>query len=233
MVVTNLTYLFAGEVDAHSTLPQQARIKLVGIAWHTGDDGITQWHGILDRPTLHILDLVSALLEPFAAGELLHARDINTVHTRAVIRQQGGQRSSHDLGSIHHADGVSVQPVPIRQDDVVDMQVLENLHDREGRARQDRLLFLTVRVEEADVLVHVEDIAVTQTLDVLGDVHDLLQVLVLSVVEDGVVDDNAVDGVVGVGGEDGLFDIVVGDFAAGVAETTAIIKLAEKVSLII
>jgi hypothetical protein len=108
------------------------------------------------------------------------------------------------------------------------MQILQDLHDREWRARQERLLFLAVRVEEADVLIHVEDIAVTQALDVLGDVHNLLQVLVLSVVEDGVIHDDAVDRVVCVRGEDGLFDIVAGDFAAGVVETTMLPELAER-----
>ena len=40
-----------------------------------------------------------------------------------------------------------------------------------------------------------------QTLDVFTDVGDLLQVLILTVVEDGVVDDDAVDSIVGVGGQ--------------------------------
>jgi hypothetical protein len=103
-----LAYFFGGKVDAYGTLPQQTRIKFIRLARHTGDDSITQWHRILDGPTLHILDLVSALLQPFAAGELLHTRDINTVHTRPIIRQQGRQRSSHNLRSIHHTDRVSM-----------------------------------------------------------------------------------------------------------------------------
>jgi hypothetical protein len=56
-----------------------------------------------------------------------------------------------------------------------------------------------VRIQEANVLVHVEDVAVGEALDVLVDGHDLLQVLVLSRAEDGVVDDYAVDLGVGVG----------------------------------
>jgi hypothetical protein len=71
-------------------------------------------------------------------------------------------------------------------------------------------------------LVHVEDVAVAQTLHILGYIDDLLQVLVLAVVEDWVVYDDAVDVRVGVGGEDGFFDVVFGDVAARVAVATDI-----------
>lgn len=60
----------------------------------------------------------------------------------------------------------------------------------------------------------------TQPFDVLGYVHNLLQVLVLAVVENGVINDYAVDGVVGVGGQDGFFDFFFVDVAAGVLEAT-------------
>jgi len=62
---------------------------------------------------------------------------------------------------------------------------------------------------------------VTETLNILADIDDLLQVLVLPVVEDRVVDNNAVDVRVVVGGDDGLFDVVAGDFAEGVFEASA------------
>lgn len=90
------------------------------------------------------------------------------------------------------------QSVPVRQNGVVNPQILQNLDDRQGRARQDTLLQPRL-VEEADVLIHVEDVPVTEALDILADVRDLLQILVLAVVEDGVVHDDAVDGVVVVG----------------------------------
>jgi hypothetical protein len=61
-----------------------------------------------------------------------------------------------------------------------------------------------------------------EALDVLGDVDDLLEILVLSVAEDGVVDYDAVDSVVGVGGYEGVFEVVAGDFAEGEVETTDI-----------
>ena len=118
------------------------------------------------------------------------------------------------------------QPIPIRQDRVVDIQVLEDLDVRQRRARQDALLALRLAVQEPDVLVHVEDVAVAEPFDVFVHVHDLLQVLVLAVVEDRVVDDYAVDVWVGVGSEDGFFDGVAGDVPEGVAEATVALTLA-------
>jgi hypothetical protein len=47
-------------------------------------------------------------------------------------------------------------------------------------------------------LIHVEDVAVTESLDVLGDIDDLLQVLVLSIVEDGIVDNDSVNLAIGI-----------------------------------
>lgn len=118
------------------------------------------------------------------------------------------------------------QPIPIRQDRVVDIQVLEDLDVRQRRARQDALLAFRLAVQEPDVLVHVEDVAVAEPFDVFVHVHDLLQVLVLAVVEDRVVDDYAVDIWVGVGSENGFFDGVAGDVAEGVAEATVALTLA-------
>lgn len=110
------------------------------------------------------------------------------------------------------------QPVPIGKNRIVDVEILEDLDDGQRRAREDALLALGLGVQEAHVLVHVENVAVAEAFDVFVHVDDLLQVLVLAVIEDGVVDDDAVDFGVGVGGEDGFFDVVARDFAEGVAE---------------
>ena len=64
-------------------------------------------------------------------------------------------------------------------------------------------------VEVPDVLVHVEDVLVGEAFDVFGDGDDLLQVLVLAGGEDWIVDYDAVGGGGGVGGEDGVFDVIV------------------------
>lgn len=113
---------------------------------------------------------------------------------------------------------MSEETVSVRKDGVVDVEVLEDLDVGQRCAGQDGLLALGLAVQEADVLVHVEDVAVAQALDVFGYVDDLLQVLVLAGAEDRVVDDYAVDVVVGVGVQDGLFDVVAGDLTHGVLE---------------
>jgi hypothetical protein len=113
---------------------------------------------------------------------------------------------------------VTEQTIASGKNSVVNVEVLEDLDGGQRGARQDALLALGLGVQVADVLVHVEDVAVAQTLDILGDINYLLQVLILAVVEDRVVDNNAVDIVVGVGGEDGAFNIVAGNFTEGVLE---------------
>jgi hypothetical protein len=88
--------------------------------------------------------------------------------------------------------------------------MLKHLYSRQRRTRQDRLERLG-RVEEADVLVEIEDVAVGEAFDVLVEGDELLDVAVLGGAEDGVVDEDAVDGGVGVGGLDGVFEGVFGD----------------------
>lgn len=211
-------YLLAREVDTHRTLAEQASVKLILVAGHTGDDNITQRRDILQSSTLHIVNLVPAVLQTLTTSELLHTGNINTVHASTVIGQQSGQWAANNLGAVHHTDGVTEQTVTIGENGVVDVEILEDLDVGQRGARQDALLALGFGVQEADVLVHVEDVTVAETLDILTDIDNLLQVLVLTVVEDGVVDDNAVDVRVGVGRDDGLFDVVAGDFTKGILE---------------
>ena len=61
----------------------------------------------------------------------------------------------------------------------------------------------------------------TEALDVFGDVHDLLEVLVLSVVENGIVDYDAVDIIVRIGGQERIFDLVTVNLAQAIPESTA------------
>jgi len=53
----------------------------------------------------------------------------------------------------------------------------------------------------------------------------LLQVLVLAIVENWVVDDDTVDGIVVICGQDGFLDVVAGNFAEGVFEATSTLLL--------
>lgn len=58
-----------------------------------------------------------------------------------------------------------------------------------------------------------------KTFYILRDIHDLLQILVLPVVEDRVVYDDAVDVGIGIGSQDGLFDVVARDFTKSITES--------------
>ncbi len=101
------------------------------------------------------------------------------------------------------------------------MQILQDLDHRERRARQDTLHQLRV-VQEADVLIHVEDILVRETFDVFTQSDDVLQVLVLSVAVDGVVDYYPVVERIVVRGHDALFHGVLFIVVEGVFE--AVVK---------
>lgn len=60
----------------------------------------------------------------------------------------------------------------------------------------------------------------TQPLDIFADVRYLLQILILTAVEDGVVDYNTVDSIVIVGGQDMLFKVFAIHFAELKIEAT-------------
>lgn len=128
------THLLTRKVDTNSPLTQQASIKLILLPGHTGNNDITQRRNILNRPPLHINNIMRTLLQPLPR-ELLHPRNINTINTSSIIRQQRRQRPPHNLRPIHHANRMSKQPVPIRQNRVVDVEVLEDLDDGQRRAR--------------------------------------------------------------------------------------------------
>jgi hypothetical protein len=62
---------------------------------------------------------------------------------------------------------------------------------------------------------------VTEAFDIFADVDDLLEVLILSVSEDGVVDHYAIDLVIVVGFEDSLFKLLTIYLSEFKAESTA------------
>ena len=202
----------AGKVDAHSAVLQQVHWHLVLVARNAADDDVADGQAVLDSAAGLFIDFVPPLSQPHASCEDLHIGNVDAVHVRAVVGQQRSQRPAYNLAPVYDGDGTPVQPVSVRQYRIVYAQVLEDLDDCERGARQHALL--RVRdVEEADVLVHVEDVLVGEALDILVDGDDLLQVLVLAVAEDGVVDDDAVDGGVGVGVDEGVFEELAVDFA--------------------
>ena len=162
-----------------------------------------------------------SLLDTLSPGELLHASHINRIDTSPVIGQQRSQWSTDNLTPIHHRNRVPEKPVAVRENRVVHAQVLQDLDHGQRRTGQDTLLQAPVTVQEANILEQVEDISVAEALDIFTDISNLLQVLVLAVVENWVVDDDAVDGVVGVGGQDGAFEFFAVNFAQGELASTA------------
>lgn len=207
------SHLLARKVDAHSPLPDQVRRHLVLVARHAGDDHVADGQALLQIPSLEIPDLVLLLLQPAAATELLHAGHVNRVNLCAIIRQQRRKRPSHNLAAVDDRDPAPEKPLAVVQERVVNPQMLEDFNASQRRAGQDRLLQVVRRVEEADVLVQVADELGAQALDVLVHAQRPLQRAVALRVEDRVVDDDAVDGVVDVGFAELVFQRLAVDFA--------------------
>lgn len=205
----------AREVDADRPIAEQLGGNLERLGRHARDDHITERECLLELPVGLLMDLVPRGFDPTPSGEQLHARQIDAVHRRTVIGEQRRQGPAVDLGAVDDGDGLSEEAVPRREDGVVDLEVLEDLDDGEGGAGKDGLLEVAGGVEEADVVVHVVEVLVGEALDILGEGDGLLDVLVVGriVREDGVVDDDAVYGVVFVGGCDGFLEFLLIDLA--------------------
>lgn len=103
--------------------------------------------------------------QPGAAREELHVRDVDAVHRGAVVGEQGSEGAPDDFGAVDDGDGAAVEAIPIRQNGIINPQVFEDFYSCERGAGEDALQGLG-GVEEADVLVEVEDVAVGEAFDV-------------------------------------------------------------------
>lgn len=213
----------ARKVDADSAILQQVRWHLVLLTGHAADDHVALGQTVLELPARLLHDIVLLLPDALTTCEFLHVGNVHAVYRRTVVGQQSCQRTTHDLTPVDHSDGASVQSVAVRENRVVDTEVLKDLDDGERCAGQDALLG-TGGVEEANVLVHVEDVLVGQALDVLIGGDNLLQVLVLPVAEDGVVDHNAIDFGIVVGVDQSVFELLAVNFTQLVGEATVMHK---------
>lgn len=184
---------------------------------HATDDDIAQRENLLQAPAGLLLNLVPPLTQALASVVVLDVVNVLGVDDGTVVGQQRRKRPSHDLRPVDDRNGVSVQAIAVGQDGVVDLEVLEDLDDGERGAGQDALELLGI-IEEADVAVHVGNVLVSQALDVLAHIDDVLQVLVLAGAEDGVVDHDAVDAVVAIGLDDGILELLAVDLAKLVLE---------------
>lgn len=214
-------YLLSGEIDANSAISDLVGRYLELVARHTTDDYVADCQAIIQRPALFLGNLVLLLAQSMSTAELLHTGDIYRVYLCSVIREQRCERSTHDLGAVDHGYPASEQPLSIIQESVVDLQVFEDLDAGQRSARQNRLLLVVRRVEEADVLIHVVDEVRAQTLDILVHGDNASQRDIARRVEDGVVDEDAVDGIVGVRMADLVFQRFGFDLAQSEVEATA------------
>lgn len=214
--------LEAGEVDAHGTVTEQLGGHLELLGRDTANNDVAERQDVLELPALLVVDLVAQLTDALAASEDLDAGDVDGVDGGAVVGEQSSERATVNLATVDDGDGLAEQAVAVGEDGIVDLQVLEGLDDGERSAGEDGLLQVGGRVEEADVMVHVEEVGVAETFDVFGEGDGLLDVLVLAVVADpdGVIDEDAVDVVVVVGGDDALLEVFLVDLAEIEVEAT-------------
>lgn len=197
-----------GEVDADGTVADKFGRNLERLNGDTPNDNITEGKAVLQLPALLVGDKVAGLLDTLSSGEDLDTGDIHGVDGGSVVGEQSSKRSAVDLRSVDDGDGLAEESVTRSQDRVVDLQVLKDLDYSERSARKDGLLAVLGRVNKADVVVHVVDVLVSKTLDVLAEIDRLLDVLVVGRVvgEDGIVDDHAVDILIFIGLHDLLLE---------------------------
>lgn len=221
-----ISYLFAREVDAHGALTDQVRGNLVLVAGNTGDDNIADGQALLETPAFHVGHVVLLLLQSAATAEVLHAGHIDGVDLCAVVGEKSRKRTTDDFAAVDHCNATAEQTLAVVQESVVNTEVLEDLDASQGSAGQDRLLQVVGRVEEADVLVHVADQLWRQAFDVLVHADGPLQSAVTFRVEDGVVDDNAVNSIVGVGVAQLILEVLTFHFTQSEVEAVIPARLA-------
>ncbi|KAH9393194.1 hypothetical protein TYRP_022057 [Tyrophagus putrescentiae] len=172
------------------TFEQLNRNSIVGTG-HTGDDNVGARKDVFHLQPRTVLHPVLVELQIVAAVKEEDIGNVHRVDLGAVVGQQGGQRSAHDLTSIDDGDRLVVQLITVGGVFV-------------RRTGNDRLqVFSAVNVPY--VVVHVETEEVTETFHIFKRVDAVLNVLVVAAAKDRVVDEDAVDGVVIVSGDDRLF----------------------------
>lgn len=111
----------AREVDAHGAVADQVGGHLEVLGGDARDDDVAQREHVLEPPAFLVVDLVARRTDAAAAGEELHAIDVDAVDGGAVVGQQRGQRPAVDLAAVDDGDGLAEEAVAVRQDGVVDL----------------------------------------------------------------------------------------------------------------
>src|SRR6186713_1739728 len=87
------------------------------------------------------------------------------------------------------------QSVSIWEDCIIYSQMLEGLYHGQRGAWKDTLL-KPVWVQKPNILIHVENISVTKAFNILTHIDYLLQILILSIVEDRIVHDDTINRII-------------------------------------
>lgn len=199
----------AAKVDADHAFSQQLGRHLELFSRDATNNYIRQRQDVVESEVGLVDDLVAQRLDAGPAGEELDAGDVDRVDCRAVVGQQGGEGAAVDFAAVDYRNCLSVEAVSIGEDGVVDLEVFQRFDNRQWGAREDGLFEIGRGVEEANVVVHVEEVGVAETFNILGEGDSLLDVAVLMALvggPDGVVDEDTVDFGVVVGGDDGLLE---------------------------
>mmetsp|Transcript_48633 Transcript_48633/g.114832 ORF Transcript_48633/g.114832 Transcript_48633/m.114832 type:complete len:436 (-) Transcript_48633:22-1329(-) len=171
------------DVDHHGTRLDVLGRKAVVLGGDAGDDDL----GL----SKDVLDFVGALHHLSAAHDV-DAVEVNAVHIRAVVGEHGSERAAHDLRAVDDNDVLAVHAVAHRKLLVIHLQVLEDLDDSKGSARQKALLgslFAGRRLDSAreraahgvnvaDVAVEVGAVRVAQSLYILLHRDSVAQIVI-------------------------------------------------------
>lgn len=160
-------------------------------------------------------------LDTLPTSEDIHAIEINGVDFGTIIGEESCKWPTDDFRAVDNGDGFAKQTVSIREDGVIDLEIFQNLDYGEWGARENRLLGFLL-IEEPNVLVHVEKVVVAESFDIFCGIDKVLDIAVLSrgSRENGVVNNDAVDGLVGIGINDFLLNIFFLDSPEGEIKAT-------------
>lgn len=163
------------------------------VSWNTANDHVADGQTLLDRPAFQIARLVLDLLQPRASAKHLNAGDIDAVDFCTIVGEQSGEWTAYDLAPVDHSNALAEQPFAVVEEVVVDLQVLQDLHNSEWGAWQNRFPGVVGRVQEADVLVHVANELGRQAFNVFVHADSPLEGLIPPGVEDRIVDNHTID----------------------------------------
>jgi hypothetical protein len=210
------------EVYADCTISNEFCWNLVALSRNTTNDDIADGDTLLQAPTFLVLDLMPWCLYSLTTGEKLNAGQIDRVNRSSIVGEESRERPTVDFRSVNDGDSLAKKSIAVRQNGIVDLKMLQNLDYSQRSARQDGLFHILRRIQKSDVVVHVIDMLVAETLHILCQGHGLLDVPVMCRVarEDWVVDEDAVDLVIFIGSHDLFFELVLVDLTKLKVEST-------------